>query len=244
MSRLAWILPAAVALAAAASGCHSQRAAAPTPEYQTTATDPRRDTDTARRLNSEGVALAQQGKLEEAEKTLKQALAADMFFGPAHNNLGTVCYRQKKYYQAAWEFQYAAKLMPGKAEPKNNLGMVYETVGKLDEAAKSYEEALALEPDTPSIAGNLARVYVRANRTDDRTRQLLSDIVLKDTRPDWVTWAREQLAILGQSEATPGPTVGLPAVQPRSVTPSHTTPAPATPAPATPAPATPAPAPK
>jgi hypothetical protein len=31
--------------------------------------------------------------------------------GPAHNNLGIVYYRQKKYYLAAWEFQYAAKLM-------------------------------------------------------------------------------------------------------------------------------------
>jgi hypothetical protein len=31
--------------------------------------------------------------------------------GPAHNNLGIVYYRRKKYYLAAWEFQYAARLM-------------------------------------------------------------------------------------------------------------------------------------
>jgi hypothetical protein len=32
--------------------------------------------------------------------------------GPAHNNLGIVYYRQKKYYLAAWEFQHAARLYP------------------------------------------------------------------------------------------------------------------------------------
>ncbi len=42
--------------------------------------------------------------------------------------------------------------------------------------------------------GNLARVYVRGNREDERTRQLLGDIVLKDQRPEWVTWAKERLA--------------------------------------------------
>ena len=56
-------------------------------------------------------------------------------------------------------------------------------MGKLDQAAKSYEEALAIETDGPAFAANLARVYVRNGRKDEKTRQLLTDIVMKDPGP-------------------------------------------------------------
>lgn len=95
-------------------------------------------------------------------------------------------FRQKKFYLAAWELQYAAKLMPHRPEPRNNLGLVLKAVGNLDEAAKWCDEAIALEPDNPEFIGNLARILVRAGRKDDRTRQLLSDLIMKDQRPDGV----------------------------------------------------------
>jgi thioredoxin-like negative regulator of GroEL len=72
---------------------------------------------------------------------------------------------------------------------------VLELVNKLDEAAKAYEEALSIDPSFVEAIGNLARVYVRMNRNDERTRQLLSELALKDTRPDWVNWARQRLAL-------------------------------------------------
>jgi hypothetical protein len=64
---------------------------------------------------------------------------------------------------------------------------------------------IVLGRERPAIAGNLARIYVRTNRKDDRTRQLLSDIVLKDTRPAWVAWAQERLAIFGKAEPVDSP---------------------------------------
>ncbi len=146
------------------------------------------------------VELIKNGNLEEARKQLELALEADVFFGPAHNNLGNVYYMQKKFYLAAWEFQYAAKLMPTKAEPKNNLGLVFEQVGKLDDAAKYYEEALALEPDNTEVIGNLARAYVRENRKDEKTRQLLTDLIMKEDRPKWKAWAEERLKLMGEPD--------------------------------------------
>ncbi|HOF17631.1 MAG TPA: tetratricopeptide repeat protein [Phycisphaerae bacterium] len=174
--------------------------------YQTVAADPHRDTAAAQKLNAEAVKLIQDHHIDDAEKRLKAALAADLFFGPAHNNLGLVYFHQKKHYLAAWEFQYAAKLMPGKAEPRNNLGLVFEAVGKLDEAMESYEKALALEPESVDVAANLARAYVRKGRKDDKTRKLLGDVVMKDNRPDWIAWAREQLALMGTPPPTTQPT--------------------------------------
>lgn len=169
-------------------------------DWDNLAQDRRRNTEAARKHYARALEHLEGDDLDSAEKELQAALEADLFFGLAHNNLGVVYYRQKRYYKAAWEFQYAAKLMPNRAQPKNNMGMVFEAVGKLDQAAEWYEKALALEPDSVQVIGNLARVYVRTNRKDEKTRKLLEDIVLKDGRPEWVKWARERLATMGQPQ--------------------------------------------
>ena len=186
----------------AAMGCH--RSSMPPGGYTTAAEDPRRDTEAARALNAEGVGRIEAGDLAKAERLFKEALTADVFHGTAHNNLGLVYYRQRRLYLAAWEFQYAVKLMPNRCEPRNNLGLVFEAVRQMDEAEKWYDEALALEPDNMETIGNLARALVRANRKDSKTRRILNEVVLKDTRPEWVAWAEERLVMLGGPVGTPG----------------------------------------
>jgi Flp pilus assembly protein TadD len=140
-----------------------------------------------------------QGNYPAAETELKAALAADVMHGPAHNNLGKVYYHDKKLYLAAWEFQYAAKLMPNVPEPRNNLGLVFESAGKLDDAIGSYDEARQMEPDNVQILGNLARARVRRGDNDESTRELLRQLVLRETRPDWANWARERLELMNRS---------------------------------------------
>jgi Tfp pilus assembly protein PilF len=198
----------AVLLAAGAAGCQWNREAMSPPGYATVAHDPRRDTTAAQEYSARGVERVRAGDMVGAEKEFRAALAADVFFGPAHNNLGLVYYKEKKLYLAAWEFQYAAKLMPTKAEPKNNLGMVLESVGRLDEAAKSYEEALKLEPDSTQVTGNLARAYVRSGKRDQRTRELLESVVMKDDRPTWTAWAKDRLVRMGQPTTAPWGSLG------------------------------------
>jgi Flp pilus assembly protein TadD len=171
-------------------------------DHNVTAVDPQRDTDAARRHNDRAAELIGQDNLGEAEKELKAALAADMFFGPAHSNLGTVFFRQKKFYQACQEYQYAAEMMPKKAEPRGNLGLVLEAVGRFEEAAKAYEDALTCDPDAIVIEGNLARAYVRLGRKDDRTRKLLNEVVMKDSRPEWISWAKDRLALMARPTTT------------------------------------------
>ncbi len=193
MKQLLLILIVTIA-SGALIGCQSEsvRSAA---NYETVVADPDRDTETARRLNSEALTLMDKDQLDIAVGLLKSALAADVFFGPAHNNLGTVYYQQEKYYLAAWEFQYAAKVMPKRSQPRYNLGMVLEAVGKLDEAAQRYEEALELQPDDIETVASLARTYIRDGKKDERTRELLEEIVLNDDRPQWRSWAQEQLTL-------------------------------------------------
>ncbi len=201
-----WIVTAGLA-AALACGC--QRRDVRPGEYKTLAEDPGRDTSKARQENARAIEHIAKGDLDAAEKTLKEALAADLFYGPAHNNLGTVYHRQEKFYLAAWEFQYAAKLMPHSAEPRANLGMVYEAVGRREEAEKWYDTALGIEPDNPVHVGNLARLRVRAGRSDAKTYRLLEDLALKDTRSDWARWARDHLALMPKPDAAPADTPPL-----------------------------------
>ena len=176
------------------TGCQTQHGSETAMGYETLKDPPNRDTSLARAHNATALQQMNDGNFEGAEKELKDALAADMFFGPAHNNLGTVYFNQKKFYLAAWEFQYAVKLMPGQVEPLNNLGLVFEKVGRLNDAEQWYDKALSLKPESPEVIGNLARVHIRENRKDEKTLDLLSKIVMKDSRPEWIAWARQQLA--------------------------------------------------
>jgi Flp pilus assembly protein TadD len=169
--------------------------------YETVSRDPRRDLDAAERHNAEALRQIEQGDYMKAEAGLKSALAADVMYGPAHNNLGKVYYHQGKLYLAAWEFQYAAKLMPSIPEPRNNLGLVFESAGKLDDAVSSYDEAMRLGPDNVQFLGNLARARIRRGDRDKSVRDLLGDLVLRETRPDWVAWARNRLAEIGAGAA-------------------------------------------
>lgn len=175
------------------AGCASQKSPNER-SYQTIGSEPKRDSDVAKRENARGVQSLAEKNYAEAERTFKTALDADILFGPAHNNLGKAYFKQGKFYLAAWEFQYAAKLMPNQPEPLNNLGLVFESAGKLDDAVSAYDKAIGLEPDHVEILGNLARARIRRGDRDESVRQLLDKLILRETRPDWADWARERLA--------------------------------------------------
>ncbi len=175
------------------TGCHTQTKT-DSEEYVTIASDPKRDSELAVELTKEGTAFLEKQQYDRAEEVLKAALRADMFHGPAHNNLGLAYYHQQKYYLAAWELQHAINLMPNQAEPRNNIGLVFEAVGQLQTAADWYAKALALEPEAIEPLRHLVRTRIRQDHRDDETRVLLEKLVLRETNPSWRTWARDKLA--------------------------------------------------
>ena len=94
---------------------------------------------------------------------------------------------------AAWEFEYAAKLMPTSGEPLNNLGLIYERIGRFDEAVQRYEAAIAINPDNQEFASNLARLQVRREDVTPEIAHALHEVMFRDDRPEWRDWAGEQL---------------------------------------------------
>ena len=167
--------------------------------YQTIIADPNRDTERAYELNARALRLFAKGKLEQAEQALQQALIADVTFGPAHNNLGKHYFNQHKLYLAAWEFEYAMKLMPDRPEPYNNLGLVYEAAGKYGEAIEMFHQAADIDKSNAEYLGNLIRARLRSGDQQDELRDLLEHLVFLDSRPDWVDWAEEKLALMNSS---------------------------------------------
>lgn len=186
----------------ALTGCQSSERE-PRIAYNTVDLADQQNTERARAFNERALAAIEEGELEKAEQLLRQALTADVMFGPAHNNLGKVYFAQSQLYLAAWEFQYAAKAMPHQPEPRNNLGLVLERARRLDEAVTQYQAALEMAPDHPEILGNLLRARLRRGEHGDDLREQLKELILKDDRPQWVQWAKSQHARLEAQSGTP-----------------------------------------
>jgi tetratricopeptide (TPR) repeat protein len=133
----------------------------------------------------------------QAEKLLREALTADLYYGPAHNNLGVILLRQGKLYDAAGEFEWARKVMPGLPDPRFNLALTLENAGRTNEAIAMYDNALSVYPGHLQTTQALARLQVRSGKVDARTLDLLREIALRGESEQWRDWARRQMASRG-----------------------------------------------
>lgn len=151
-----------------------------------------RDTARAQELNREAADLLDTAPVQ-AEALLREALTADLFFGPAHNNLGVLFLEQGKLYEAAGEFEWAKKLMPGHPDPRVNLALVMERAGRVDEALAGYGAALEVWPGyLPALQG-IASLTLRAgDQNDPRLRGWLEEVALRGEGA-WKEWARNQI---------------------------------------------------
>lgn len=129
----------------------------------------------------------------KAEQLLTDALSADLYHGPAHNNLGVVYLNQGKLYEAANEFEWARKLMPGLPDPRVNLGHTLELAGRVDEALSTYETALEVQEGFIPAIQALARCQLLHNKTTPDTGSMLREIALRGDSPRWRSWAHERL---------------------------------------------------
>lgn len=151
-----------------------------------------RDSRRADELNREAADLLDEDP-EQAEALLRDALAADLFHGPAHNNLGVLFLEQGKLYEAAHEFEWARKLLPGHPDPRVNLALVMEEAGRTDEALAAYDAALEVYPGyLPAIMG-AASLTVREGREDERIRGWLVEVAARAGNSPWRQWATHHL---------------------------------------------------
>ena len=154
----------------------------------------------AQRLTQEAVALVQSNPVK-AERLLRDALAADLFHGPAHNNLGVLYLSRSEMYAAAEEFEWARRLMPGHPDPRLNLAMTLERVGRFDDAIDEYRSALEVYPGHIQSVQALTRCRLRhdaeAIRGDLEVLAGLKDIAMRGETQEWREWAQTRLSLQG-----------------------------------------------
>lgn len=130
----------------------------------------------------------------KAESLLREALTADLFHGPAHNNLGVIYLKRSQLYEAASEFEWARKLTPGHPDPRMNLALTLERAGRVDDALTAYASVLEVyEGHMPSIQA-MTRLRLRSGRADEKTPSMLQDIAFRGETQQWREWARGRLA--------------------------------------------------
>lgn len=151
----------------------------------------RRDTAKAEQLTRAAADLIESDPAE-AERLLREALTADLYHGPAHNNLGVLFLNAGQLYEAASEFEWARKLMPGHPDPRLNLGLALERGGRIDEAIDAYYSALDVAPEHLPTMQSLVSCQLRHHRSDSKTAGLLNAVALRGS-PLWRAWAQEQL---------------------------------------------------
>ena len=174
-------------LSLVASACKSS----PHGPYTTPSNDAR-DSARAQALTAQAVDVMDKDSAK-AEELLREALTADVWFGPAHNDLGVLELREGNLYEAANEFEWARKLMPGHPDPRMNLALTLERAGRIDEALATYETALEVYPYHVATMQAMSRLQLRYGRADDRTTDMLERIAMAGETPQWREWAQWQL---------------------------------------------------
>lgn len=105
--------------------------------------------------NNLGVALASQGKKEQAFFHFIEALRLNPNNARARNRLGEKLVAQGKMEEALAMFQRAVKIRPDFGEAYNNLGKVYAHQGKIDQARAMFQKAIDLDPNFAEAYKNL-----------------------------------------------------------------------------------------
>jgi tetratricopeptide (TPR) repeat protein len=98
-----------------------------------------------------GVALQEQGKLEEAIASFEKALTLKLDYAEAYYNMGVALQEQGKPEEAIDAYNKALAIKPDNAEAYYNMGVTLQEQGKPEEAIEAYNQALAIKPDNAEV---------------------------------------------------------------------------------------------
>jgi len=168
-------------------GCASTRMGPYTPPGEVA-----RNPVEAERLSREAAEIATKEPVK-AEKMLREALTLDLYCGPAHNNLGVLYLKQGDLYNAANEFEWARKLLPGNPDPRMNLAFALERAGRIDEAISTYQTALEVRGEYVPAMQALARLQLKSGKPGEKTNEYLRQIAMSGETAAWREWAKAWL---------------------------------------------------
>jgi predicted CXXCH cytochrome family protein len=124
------------------------------------------------------------GRLEEAERHYRQALAIDPDFTPARANLSRLLNRSGRNAEAVQVLTEGLARQPGIGELQYSLGLLLAEEGRLPEAAAALEQAATLMPGRARVQYNLGLALQQTGRRPEAERALLAARELAPDDPD------------------------------------------------------------
>jgi tetratricopeptide (TPR) repeat protein len=131
--------------------------------------------------NGLGIALQEQGQIQEAISHYQEAIRLKPGFADPYANLGDACLQLGQIDEAILQLTQALQRKPEFAEARINLGIALDRSGKPDEAIAQLFEAVQRKPDSVDAHYNLGRVYARMGNSGEAIVQFEQAIQL---RPD------------------------------------------------------------
>jgi tetratricopeptide (TPR) repeat protein len=132
--------------------------------------------------NGLGVALLDQGKINEALIQFQQALAINPLSHEAHLHYGIALARSGRTDESLGQFQETLRLKPNDGEAHLRLGNLLAKQGRLEAATRELQTAVRLDPDYNEAHNNLGTLLMASGRTDEAIWQFQEALRIK---PDY-----------------------------------------------------------
>jgi Flp pilus assembly protein TadD len=138
-----------------------------------------------------GVALFNEGKLDDAIGEYQEAIRIKPDYAAEHYDLGNAMALSGQITNAIAQYQEAIRLKPDYDQAFHGLGTVLGRMGQTDEAIIACREAVRLKPDNAQYHYDLGIILLIANQADGAIAELQEAIHIK---PDF-TQAQHYLAV-------------------------------------------------
>jgi arylsulfatase A-like enzyme/Flp pilus assembly protein TadD len=149
-------------------------------------------------LNAYGIALADQGKFDEAAAQFQRVLQLDQNNAPAYQNLGIVAARRDDLPGAMTQLTHALSLNPRLPLALNTLGVVYARQNDFAHAVQSWNKAVDIDPRQYDALYNIGLVEGRAGHISEARAALkrFVETAPKERYAADIATARQALASL------------------------------------------------
>ena len=125
-----------------------------------------------------GIALAAEGKIDEAVSHYRAALQIKPNDDTAHYNLANSLKKQGADEEAIAHYQEALRINPYYSKAHNNIGVYLEAQLKHDEAIYHYRQALQFDPNNPGIHFNLGIALAKKGAWEEAIESFRTAIYL------------------------------------------------------------------
>ena len=129
-----------------------------------------------------GLALQDQGKLEEAIAAFEKAISIKPGYYEAYNNIGNALRDMEQYERSINAFRTAVLLEPDFAEAYNNMGNAFLDIGAHEKAIGAYNQSILLKPNFAEAYNNLGNALKNIDHHEEAFKAYNHALKLK---PDY-----------------------------------------------------------